>query len=439
MKFKALQMKRQFIIGKTVVGIDPAKNKHQAVVLDPTGVQLCKSFSFQNTIEGYTRLWDKIKQQEVECNQELVFAIETSCNLWQNLAYYLHRQGYKVLLVSPLTTNRSRPFLNHDFSRTDPKDAHLMASNTRDGYFDYYQDFSSPIKAMHQYSITYDKLRKNLVQNKTRLRALIDRVFPEFVKVVDLDTHTAKYLLTKYFLPQHFFEMDIELETKNIEKISQRQHGKETLERLQKFAEQSVGIMLEEEEILSFRLTLDSWLILIETIKTRMDKLMEELITLAKQTRYYEILTSLKGVSDKLAALFIAETRDLGQFTHYKKLEKYAGYNLRQSQSGQTIGPRHMSHIGNKRLSWVLYKMTEETAKYVPEVRMKFIRRQIKRTNYRKNLIASSSILLKLITSLVKENRTYENCSEGINKLDFLEHQYMGLKKKNKAKYEKVA
>jgi len=50
MKFKALQMKRQFIIGKTVVGIDPAKNRYQAAILDPYGVQLGKSFSFLKMI-----------------------------------------------------------------------------------------------------------------------------------------------------------------------------------------------------------------------------------------------------------------------------------------------------------------------------------------------------------------------------------------------------
>lgn len=234
MQFKSLQAKRQYISGKTVIGIDPAKKKHQVVILDSTGIQLGKSFTFTQDIKGYTKLWEKVKQNVNKCKpQEVVFAIESSCNLWQNLAFHIHSKGYDVILVSPLTTHHSRPFLNHDFSRTDPKDAHLIASNSRDGYFDHYREFTPQIRALHHLSITYDKLKKNLVQNRNRLRALVERVFPEFVTVLNLDTDTALYLLRHYFLPEHYVDMDIEEVIPQIQRISQKQHGRQTLEQLQ--------------------------------------------------------------------------------------------------------------------------------------------------------------------------------------------------------------
>ena len=37
--------KLQLIAGKYIVGIDPAKAKHQAVLLDPSGLQIGKSFA----------------------------------------------------------------------------------------------------------------------------------------------------------------------------------------------------------------------------------------------------------------------------------------------------------------------------------------------------------------------------------------------------------
>jgi len=82
MKFKALQMKRRFISGKTVVGIDPAKKKHQAAILDDDGLQLGKPFTFKHNHDGFsTTLRNKIQPQLPECNPEnLVFAVETSCS-----------------------------------------------------------------------------------------------------------------------------------------------------------------------------------------------------------------------------------------------------------------------------------------------------------------------------------------------------------------------
>jgi len=109
--------------------------------------------------------------------------------------------------------------------------------------------------------------------------------------------------------------------------------------------------------------------------------------------------SGVKGISDNLAAQFIAECRDLNNFKHYKQIEKLAGLNLRLSQSGDYIGPRHISHIGDKRLLRIIYQMTTETAIYIPEVRIKFLTRQIKNKAYRKNIIASSSKLLQLIIS----------------------------------------
>ncbi|MFQ5641940.1 MAG: transposase, partial [bacterium] len=236
MKFKTLQMKRQFVSGKTIVGIDPAKRSHYCCMVASDGQPVGKGFSISNTHEGFHHfLWKKLAQRVEEINPEtVVFAIETACNLWVNLAHYLCSSGYTVVLVSPLSTHRSRPLINHDFSKTDPKDAFLVASIAQDGFFDIYRLYSEEVKAMHHLSLSYDKLRKDYVRQRNRLRAFLDRVFPEFPLIVPLKTKSARYLL------------------------------------------------------------------------------------------------------------------------------------------------RHISHIGNRRLSWLLYKMSEETAKYVPEVRLKFLRRQLK-------------------------------------------------------------
>ena len=88
---------------------------------------------------------------------------------------------------------------------------------------------------------------------------------------------------------------------------------------------------------------------------------MKKLIGLAKEIPYFQPIVSLKGISDKLTALFIAKTRDLSRFSHYKQIEKYAGVNIKQSQSGDYVGARHISHIGNRRLRWIIYRMAEET------------------------------------------------------------------------------
>jgi len=434
MIFNTLQTKRQFIADKVLVGIDPGRDKHQAAIIDAAGIALCKPFRFKPDFAGFNKLLKQLNTLELKINpRNCVIAIERSCNLWRTLAHYLHSKGFSVVLVSPVITKRSRPFFNHDFSKTDPKDALLVASNARNGYFDFFRDFSDQVRAMHQLSLTYDKLRKNLVQNKQRLRDQIQLVFPEFLSVINSDIDTARMLLRDYFLPRHYLQLDGEAVAEQMEAVSRKQHGKETLNKLIELAQNSVGIPVPEELEEAVRLTIRSWITMLETVQTQMKVVIKQLIALAKQTRYFEILTSLKGISEVMASFFVAETRVLEEFDHYKKLEKYAGHNLRQTQSGNYVGRRHISHIGNHRLSWVLYKMTEETARYIPEVRMKFLRRQLMLPKYRKNIVAASSNLLKLIVALVRENRPYQWNQDNLRALEMLEQQYQQKKARKKA------
>jgi transposase len=120
------------------------------------------------------------------------------------------------------------------------------------------------------------------------------------------------------------------------------------------------------------------------------------------------------------------------RFTHYKHIEKLAGLNLRLFDSGRYSGTRHISSIGNSRLRWILYKMAEETARRVPEVRVKYLRRQLKRRKHVKNVVASIPQLLQLVMAMEKHQRPYRTRPEVLTELKELEEQYLALKAQRK-------
>lgn len=422
--------KKQMLSGKRIVGIDPAKDKHQAAVVDEEGIQMGKSFSFPVTHEGYTEaLWNRLGKILGDYGPEdLVFAVETSCALWKTIVDYLFAQGYTVLLVNPLTTYHSRPLMNHDFSKTDQKDALLIAGNARSGNYNVYRHFSPDVNKLHRLGIVHSKLTKDRQKAISRLRAVMEEIFPEYLTCVGIDTETSLYLLDKYFLPEHFRRLSVEEEEWPIRRISNGNHNAETLARIKECAQKSIGSrVFEEEEAL--RLTLDAWIAQTRQFDKSLKAITEAMTELAKTTKYFGILTSLKGISDISAALFIAECRDLGLYSHYKQIEKLSGANLKLSDSGKYVGMRRISGIGNKRLLRLIYIMTTQTARFIPEVRIKFLTRQIKKKCYRKNIVASSSQLLKLIMALIKEERTYTFRKDTVKKLAKIETKYEAMEK----------
>lgn len=100
---QALEDKRRAIVGKIIVGIDPGKSSHQAVMLDENGFQMGTPFSFAQSDAGsHHTLPQKLSHiLPEETDHEVVVAIERSCNLWQNVCAPLYGIGHQVVLVSP--------------------------------------------------------------------------------------------------------------------------------------------------------------------------------------------------------------------------------------------------------------------------------------------------------------------------------------------------
>jgi hypothetical protein len=254
--------------------------------------------------------------------------------------------------------------------------------------------------------------------------------------VLGPDTDSALYIWKHYLFPDEFLAMDIDAETAALENISRRQHGRPSLLRLQTLAANSIGIIKREDERIADRLTVNAWIAQIESLEAQLKPVARELVRLAEQLPGFASITSLNGVGKILAALFLANVRDLSRFTHFKQIEKLAGANLRLSDSGRYRGMRHISHLGNRRLLWVLYKMTEggaraahPTGSCVPEVRIKYLTRQIKRRKHRKNVVACIPQTLQLIMALVRENRTYQVNDDMLSTLKELEQRYAAIKR----------
>ena len=436
MNSKSLEVKRHFIKDKIIIGIDPAKKKHQAVILDTAGIPICNSFKLTNNYQGYNYdMWKIIKTHIKDLNaNNVVFAVEISINLWQKLCAYLAGKGFTVLMVSPLFTWHERPKINNNFSRTDPKDALAVANCTRQGYFNFYRSYGNGMNAMHQLSMTYDKLREHIAQTKQRIRSQVELIFPELIDVIDIDTDTVRLLLRKYLSAEEFRNMNIFTEAPECEKVSQKQHGFETLKRIKEAADNSIGIKLTGELLFAQKLTMHCWLNQLSLLKKQIKLVLDQMVLLAKKTPFFDIISSIKGVSNITAARFIAELRDPSLFNHYKKIEAFAGINLRLSQSGQFTGYRRITHIGNHRLRAILYTMSEETKNHIPEIRIRYLKRQMKQARYRKNVTACISNLLKLITSMIRENHTYNYKQEHVAELALLEEQYKEFKKNKKYK-----
>lgn len=315
-----------------------------------------------------------------------------------------------------------------------------IASSARQGYFNFYQKYEDEILGIHRLGITYDKLKKQIVIAKQRLRSEVEMLFPEFTHVLRIDTDTARYLLSKYLTAKDFSEINVCYEAIELVAISRNHHGAKTLKSLKDEASKSIGLPLDQVSYKAHRISMNMWIEQIRMLKIQQYNILREMSALAQKTPYFKLLTSIKGISEITATRFIAEIPQLGNNLHFKQVEAFAGLNLRLAESGQQTGYRRISHWGNNRLRAVLYKMAEETKNHIPEIRIRFLKRQMKHSAYTKNITACTSNLLKIIIAMIRDNKCYEFDPEKVREMEALDDQYQEHKQKRQKKaFIKVA
>ena len=144
----------------------------------------------------------------------------------------------------------------------------------------------------------------------------------------------------------------------------------------------------------------------IETCKKNIEDLIQKDKQLSKKTNY---LTSIKGVATITAAIVIAETNGFELITSIKQLTSYAGYDVRQNQSGQMNGKTRISKKGNAHIRRAMHLPAFNMVRYHVKPFESLYQRVYDRTNTKmKAYVAVQRKLLAIMYVLWKKEEFYQ-------------------------------
>lgn len=92
------------------LGIDIAKHKHYASIIDQTGKPITKPFSFQNHKEGGQALLNWMYQY-IESPTEILIGMEATGHYWLAVYSFLLDHGFSFVVLNPIQTNAWRKAL----------------------------------------------------------------------------------------------------------------------------------------------------------------------------------------------------------------------------------------------------------------------------------------------------------------------------------------
>jgi transposase len=365
MKFKQSDGQNQRIERITashlVIGIDMAKETHVAQATNYRGIVLSnRHLSFSNTIEGFEKLqrWMEGMQQKHRLSS-LIIGMEPTGHYWWNLANWLADKGFNVVQVNPATTKRNKENRDNCPSKSDPKDALVIADVVSRGYYYEYSRQATHFQRLRTMMSDREFWVTNSVRLQNRIIRWLDIRFPEYASVfkdwtcprsiatlkvfpspLDLKGQSTAEVITGWrtYMQRAGGSTGIQKAAQLIAKASQSVGDTAALNE----AKQDLQRLVEEyERIVS----------LLEQIELKIVALLGE-IPIASQLR------SIKGLGPIYTAAILSGAGDLKQYAHGRQLLRRAGLNLAESMSGKRKGEIVISKRGDAKLRKYMYLAT---------------------------------------------------------------------------------
>ncbi len=114
-------------------GIDIAKYRHEATVIDQAGAAVQESISFANSKEGCEKLLALFQRLDIS-KEGLLIGMEATGHYWLSVYGYLLEQGFEVKVINPIQSEAFRKMYIRQ-TKNDRKDSFIIAQIMRFGQF----------------------------------------------------------------------------------------------------------------------------------------------------------------------------------------------------------------------------------------------------------------------------------------------------------------
>ena len=384
-------------------GIDIAKYKHEATVIDEAGTALLDSISFSNSKEGCEKLLALFERLGVS-DDGLLIGMEATGHYWLSVYGYLLEQGFEIKVINPIQSEAFRKMYIRQ-TKNDRKDSFIIAQIMRFGQFSATNLSEETIVALRQLS----RYRLTLVDTcgdcKRRVIALLDQVFPEYDALFS-DTFgvTSKEVLSQYPTPEDLLTVSTRKLSNLLEKTSPGRLGKEKAEQLKAAAANSFGVSFARD---AFAFQIRQLVEQMEFLERQVTELEAQISSLLKQTGSY--ITTIPGIGDTLGAIILSEIGDIHRFNAPNKLVAFAGLDVRVAQSGEFTGTRQkISKRGSPYLRRAIWLAASRAAFCDPILSEYYQSLRARGKHHLTAIGAVSRKLCNIIFAILSEDRPYE-------------------------------
>lgn len=382
-------------------GVDVAKNKHVACILDRDGQFVSRSQSFGNDAKGYELFLERLKNAGGP--NQILTAMEATGHYWYSLHDFLARQGYPVVVLNPIqTAQQARKGIRK--CQTDKIDARHIATLVKNGEH-------RPALVPGELATTcrqLTRLRYTLIHQTARIKqtlwSRLHPVWPEFESLFkDPLGKTGRKLLMHAPTPVDVLSLPEQEVVELLQKTSRGKFGSAQAAKVRQAAAQTVGMHRGQE---GAHIGIRSLLTQIEALRPIREQLEAEITALADRLPTY--IFTLPGADPLKAVSLFGETDPVETFRTPSQLVAFAGLDLVVSESGEYKAPhRHISKRGSPFLRRTLWGMTMRSLQREGDLRSYWLRKRREGLHHLAAVTATAIKLCHATWRILTDRRDY--------------------------------
>lgn len=422
MKFK-MQNKQNQLIERIsdkhlVVGVDIAQQFHVARAVNFRGIVVGDPLTFENNEDGFTILLHWINKLKKTNNLvTTIVGMEPTGHYWINLSKWLFEQNIDVVTVNPYHVKRNKENRDNTQSKSDKKDALVIADMVKNGYYSIVRPTSESFEELRVLMSNRDVIVKRLVSSINQLNRWVDVVFPELRQVFkDVKGKGAIATLRLFPTPLELRSMQPQNVVSEWKSLMKRQPGLKKAQLLIHLAKRSVGT---KQALDAYKFHLQQLLEEFDLATTQLERVEKQVTEVLKQIPYANQLLTIKGISEISLAGILGEAGDLSGFAHGNSLLRHAGLHLAEASSGKWKGQIVISKRGRSRLRRFLYLATMSLVMNNPEFKALHTSNvKVKKIKKMKLIMKLVGKLARIFVGIAKRNESY--CPEKLQPITSL-------------------
>lgn len=399
---------------RSVLSIDVANGKSEVLLMTEQGEVLIEPHEVKHCLNEFNELKEKIDKFNLK---DLTIFMESTSTYHLPIQRFFTNNNFKVQVINPiLGKNNTR---NLRKTKTDIEDCYNLA----DLFFKntvkiHTKKMNTIYSNMIELSRQEKHLTENIVRSKNRFKQIIANTFPEYTKCF---TSNDIYGETSLNFIKEFPHADI-IKSKRIDALANNifKSTKGYLpysrcltkaKKIKELASNSYpGIDKNSCEVKNLINIID----IIIYNSNKLNEVKQDIVNLAKQTPYFNIINSIYGIGETSTAQIIAELGDINRFENIKQLNAFCGLDPTIVQSGKSInynGP--ISKRGNRNARKILFITccsiirSSVLHNIDTDILIYYRKKQAENKHFKECITACSTKLLRIIFAMCKTNSLY--------------------------------